>query len=245
MDLNLAARVALVTGGASGLGFGIAAALHAEGCDVHVADLDYAAAERAVGTMGARSHALRMDVTDAADVMQKIGAVGSIDILVNSAGILQTASVFESSPGDWQKICAVNLSGVFHCVKAAIPAMCERRHGRIINIASVSAQRGGGAFGNVLYGTTKAGVLAMTRGLARELGPHGITVNSISPGVVETAMTQSRLQPELRARMLERFPLQRFPAVSEVVSLALYLASDLGAAITGQDLVVDCGFLTR
>jgi len=249
MQLDLGGKVALVTGGASGIGHGIAAALCAEGCTVYLADLDLAAAESAAASIGARAHALRLDVTDSADTARQLARAaatsGRVDILVNSAGILQTHSIIDATIEDWQKICSVNLSGIYYCVKAALPFMLERKYGRIINIASVSAVKGGGAFGNVLYGTTKAGAVAMTKGLARELAPHGITVNAISPGVVDTAMTRSHLTPELYARLIAGFPMERLPTIAEVANLALFLASDQCAAITGQNLIVDCGFLTK
>ena len=249
MKLGLSDRIALITGGASGIGQGIAGALRAEGCEVFIADLDLAAADFAAKTIGAGAHALAIDVTDPADVERRIREVaegaGRLDILINSAGILQIHSVIDATIEDWQKICAVNLSGTYYCLKAALPFMLAQKYGRIINIASVSAIKGGGAFGNTLYGTTKAGVVAMSKGFARELGPHGITVNAISPGVVDTAMTRSMLTPELRERMLAAFPMQRFPSASEVADLAVFLASDAAAAITGQNLIIDCGFLTK
>jgi len=241
--------MALITGGASGIGQCIAAALCAEGCSVYIADLDLAAAERAAQEIGTGAYALCIDVTDPADVERRIRGVaeaaGRLDILVNSAGILQIHSIVEATIEDWQKICAVNLSGVYYCMKAALPFMLAQKYGRIINVASVSAVKGGGAFGNTLYGSTKAGVVAMSKGFARELGPHGITVNAISPGVVDTAMTRSMLKPALRKRMLESFPLRRFPTTEEVANLAVFVASDAAASITGQNLIIDSGFLTK
>ena len=109
---------------------------------------------------------------------------GRIDIAVNNAGILKTGSVLDASIADWDQVCRVNLSGVYYCCKAVLASMVKRRYGKIVNIASVSAMKGGGSFGNVLYGTTKAGVVALTKGLGRELAPFGINVNAIAPGVV-------------------------------------------------------------
>ncbi len=106
---------------------------------------------------------------------------GRLDIVVNNAGILKTGPVLEASIDDWDQVCRVNLSGVFYCCKAVLASMVTQRYGKIVNIASVSAMKGGGSFGNVLYGTTKAGVVALTKGLARELGPYGINVNAIAP----------------------------------------------------------------
>jgi 3-oxoacyl-[acyl-carrier protein] reductase len=123
--------------------------------------------------------------------------------------------------------------------------MVSRRYGKIINIASVSAVKGGGEFGNVLYGATKAGVVALTRGFARELGPHGINVNAISPGVVETPMTRNLMIPEVRQRVVDAIPIRRLILVSEVARLALFLSSDLSSGITGQVIALDGGFLVR
>ena len=113
---------------------------------------------------------------------------------------------------DWDQVCRVNLSGVYYCCKAALPAMVAQHYGKIVNIASVSAAKGGGSFGNVLYGTTKAGVVALTKGLARELAPLGINVNAIAPSVTETGMTSPLLTPERRRQVLASIPLGRFAA---------------------------------
>jgi len=123
--------------------------------------------------------------------------------------------------------------------------MIARKYGKIVNIASVSAAKGGGQFGNVLYGTTKAGVVAMTQGFARELGPYGINVNAISPGVVDTAMTSALMSAELRAKMIETIPLRRLIDSTEVARLAVFLASDVSEGITGQAIALDAGFLIR
>jgi 3-oxoacyl-[acyl-carrier protein] reductase len=122
--------------------------------------------------------------------------------------------------------------------------MQAQRHGRIINIASISAMRGGGSIGNVLYGTTKAGVVALTMGLARELGPHGITVNAVAPAVVDTAMTRASLNEETRARIAARIPLGRLASLDDVADLCAFLASDRAAFISGATIAVDGGILT-
>jgi NAD(P)-dependent dehydrogenase (short-subunit alcohol dehydrogenase family) len=139
----------------------------------------------------------------------------------------------------------VNLSGVYYCCKAVLPFMLERKSGRIINIASVSAAKGGGAFGNVLYGTTKAGVVALTKGMARELGPFGINVNAIAPSVTETGMVRALLTPERRHAVLASIPLGRFASTSDISNMVLILASDVSSYVTGETIVVDGGYLTR
>jgi len=250
MDLNLEGRVALVTGGMSGIGRQIAIALLAEGCAVHVADVNLSAAKTVPEYGNPRAHLLTMDVGDAAAVQKAVAGIvaerGRIDILVNCAGILKIKPVVESSIADWDDVCRVNLSGLYYCSKAVLPSMIEHRYGKIINIASVSAAKGGGQFGNVLYGTTKAGVVAMTQGLARELGPFGINVNAISPGVVEgTPMTSELMTPEVYQRIADAVPLRRLIQPAEIARLAVYLASDVSNGITGQAIVLDAGFLVR
>jgi NAD(P)-dependent dehydrogenase (short-subunit alcohol dehydrogenase family) len=251
MDFELTNKVALVTGGASGFGAAIAGALAREGCRVVIADLDRAAAEGAA----ARFAANKMPVTAAAfDVGDSIGAAraidgivglhGQIDILVTSAGVLKTGSVLDSTPEDWERVSRVNLTGVLNCVRAVAPAMQARNWGRIVNLASVSAMRGGGSVGNVLYGTTKAGVVALTMGLARELGPSGITVNAIAPGVADTAMTKTYLSEETRRRIVERVPLRRLATTDDVAHLVCFLASERSSYITGTVIPVDGGILT-
>jgi NAD(P)-dependent dehydrogenase (short-subunit alcohol dehydrogenase family) len=168
---------------------------------------------------------------------------GGLDILVNNAGLLATGPFDQTSGEAWDRLVAVNLTGVFNCVQAAVPAMRGRAGASIINIASVSAEKGGGAIGNVWYGATKAGVVAMTRGLGRELGPQGIRVNAIAPGVLETEMVREHLTPELREKLLQRFPLGRFAEADDVAQLALFLASGAASFITGETIAVDGGFL--
>ena len=247
MDLGLDGRVALVTGAGSGIGAAIGAALAGEGCVVYFGDTDLAAATRAAAT--AKGRPLPLDVCDAAGLARSseriVGEHGRIDILVNNAGILKTGPVVEASIADWDEVCRVNLSGVYYCCKAVLPHMVERGYGKIVNIASVSAAKGGGAFGNVLYGTTKAGVVALTKGLARELAPLGINVNCIAPAVVETGMTRSLLTPERRQAVLASIPMGRFATTDDIASMVLILASDVSSYVTGETIVVDGGYLTR
>ena len=133
---------------------------------------------------------------------------------------------------------------MFYCSKAVLPFMIEQRYGKIINIASVSAMKGGGGLGNTLYGTTKAGVVAMTKRFARELAPMGINVNAIAPAVARTVMTEDRITPELEERIKARIPMGRLGEVSDIACLAAFLASDISQFITGETIAVDGGFLT-
>ena len=250
MDLDLRGKVALVTGGTSGIGRAISVALLDEYCEVHVADINLSAAEAAPEFAAANVRLTCMDVGDATGVQHVVDAIvgerGRIDILVNCAGILKTRSVVESTIADWNEVARVNLSGVYYCSKAVLPAMIAQRYGKIVNIASVSSAKGGGQFGNVLYGTTKAGVVAMTQGFARELGPYGINVNAISPGVIDgTPMTSGLMTAEVRQRIVDAIPLRRLVEPAEVARLALFLASDVSRGMTGQNIALDAGFLVR
>jgi 3-oxoacyl-[acyl-carrier protein] reductase len=234
MDLSLAGRVALITGAFRGVGAAIAARFAEHGALVHAADID----ERA---------ALRMDVRDRASVGAAIESIeresGGLDILVNNAGLLANGA-FDTTTGEaWDQLVAVNLTGVYNCVQAAVPAMRRRGRGAIVNIASVAHEKGGGAFGNVWYGTTKAGVVAMTKGLGRELGADRIRVNAIAPAVVATDMVRALLTEEMRERIIARIPLGRLAQPDDVARLAVFLASDASAFITGETIAVDGGFL--
>ena len=248
MDLGLHGRIAIVTGAASGIGAAIAAMFAEHGCAVYLADSNAQAAAR---TASAHPNAapLALDVGDPDSVAHAVEHVirerGQVDILVNNAGILKTGLVAESSIRDWDDVCRVNLSGVYYCCRTVLPFMLEKRYGKIVNIASVSAMKGGGTFGNVLYGTTKAGVVALTKGLARELAPHGINVNAIAPGVVETAMTSSLMTPERHDAVLAAIPAGRLASSRDIACMAALLASDALSYVNGATVPVDGAYLTR
>jgi NAD(P)-dependent dehydrogenase (short-subunit alcohol dehydrogenase family) len=251
MDLELKDRVAIVTGGAAGIGGAVARTLAAEGCVVCIADRDAAAAEKMAGALtenGYRTQAAAVDVADADAVAAAFYDIhrrhGRLDILVNAAGLLSTGTVAELPAAEWERVCRVNLSGVLYCSKAAIPFMTAQKHGRIVNIASVSAARGGGSFGNTLYGTTKAGVVALTMGMARELGPYQVTVNAVSPAVTDTPMTRALLNEEVKQRIVSRIPLGRLADVADVADLVVFLASARASFISGVVVPVDGGILT-
>jgi 3-oxoacyl-[acyl-carrier protein] reductase len=227
--VTLKGKVALVTGAARGIGAAIADAFEREECAVHRLDMS--------------DTPLKVDITDRPALQAAVKGIGAIDILVNNAGLLARGPFDQTSGEAWDRLVAVNLTGVFNCVQAVVPAMRGRRGASIVNIASVSAEKGGGAMGNVWYGATKAGVVAMTKGLGRELGPRGIRVNAIAPGVIETDMVREHLSQELREKILARFPLGRFGTVEEVAQVALFLASDAASFVTGETIAVDGGFL--
>lgn len=230
--MRLDGRIALVTGAGRGLGAHIAGSFEAAGAKVHRLDLD---------------SGLRVDITDRTALAAAIAHIrdedGGLDILVNNAGLLASGPFDATSGEAWDRLVAVNLTGVFNCVQAAVPAMRGRAGAAIINIASVSAEKGGGAIGNVWYGATKAGVVAMTKGLGRELGPQGIRVNAIAPAVLETDMVRDQLTDAARERILARIPLGRLARADDVAQLALFLAAGASSYITGETIAVDGGFL--
>ena len=230
---ELDTKVALVTGGARGIGAAIAKSFEAAGAFVYRGDL--------------KGGTIELDVADRGSVRSAFERIarerGGLDILVNNAGLLCTGSVEKTTGEEWDRLLAVNVTGVFNCAQAAIGAMRGREGATIINIASVSAEKGGGAIGNVWYGATKAAVVAMTRGLGRELGPHGIRVNAIAPAVLDTDMVHEHLDEERRTRILARVPLGRFAALDDVARLAVFLASGAAGFITGETIAVDGGFL--
>jgi NAD(P)-dependent dehydrogenase (short-subunit alcohol dehydrogenase family) len=230
-------RVALVTGAQRGIGLSICEALMASGCLVWRVD-------KAEGSRGDRT--VRADVRDRAALEALSACVmerdGGLDILVNNAGTMTTGPFAATAAPDFQEQLDTNIGGIFHCVQAFAPHL--QRGGSIVNIASVSAERGGGAVGNVWYGATKAAVVALTAGLARELGSRGIRVNAISPAVIDTALTHDALTPDVRARALARLPLGRLAEAADVADAVVFLCSEQARFITGATLRVDGGFLT-
>jgi 3-oxoacyl-[acyl-carrier protein] reductase len=253
MDLMLVGRTAIVTGAGSGIGASIAECLAAHGCMVYASDLraDHARATAgAIHRQGGEATPVVLDVGNWRQAESVVSAAtaerGRLDILVNSAGMLSSGPVMESTIEDWHAVVRVNLSGVFYCSRAVLPTMLRQKYGKIINIASVSAARGGGALGNTLYGTTKAGVVALTKGLARETAASGISVNAIAPGVVDTPMISAQLRnhADVRARIVKRTPAGRLAEPSDIAALAVFLASDACRHVTGATIPVDGGFLT-
>ena len=240
MTGELAGKVGLVTGAARGIGAAIAQRFEGAGCRVFRADVRLDPGPSSSRTPGMT---IRLDVTDRASVAATLRDIGPLDILVNNAGLLCTGPSLEVSGEEFDRLFAVNVTGIFNCVRAAVPAMRGRQGAAIVNIASVSAEKGGGAIGNVWYGTTKAGVVALTKGLGRELGPKGIRVNAISPAVVDTAMTHDMLATGLGQKAIARIPLGRLAERSDVAKAALFLASDDASFITGETIAVDGGFL--
>jgi NAD(P)-dependent dehydrogenase (short-subunit alcohol dehydrogenase family) len=245
----LADKTAVISGAASARGIGRATAkLFAEhGARVAILDLDAAGAKRAAEELGPGHIGLGCDVADLASCRQAaeqaIGAFGKIDILINNAGISQPVKTMEITPQDWQRIVDVNMTGVLYLSQAFVPHMRARKQGSIACMSSVSAQRGGGIFGGPHYSAAKAGVLGLAKAMARELGPDGIRVNSVTPGLIQTDITGGKLTAEMRAEILKGIPLNRLGEAEDVAKIYLFLASDLSSYVTGAVIDVNGGML--
>ena len=251
MQLELKDHVALVTGGASGIGAATARTLAAEGCRVVIADINFTggtAVTAEIAKSGHSARAMELDVRDNAAIEACVADIVAqdkrIDILVTAAGIIKSETLARSTMADWQALCDTNLTGVLASCHAVMPVMTRQRAGRIVNIASVSAYRGGGLVGNALYGMTKAGVIALTKGLARELAPHGVTVNVLAPALTDTPLVRDALTPEVRARITARIPAGRMGQAQDMAELITFLASARANFITGAVIDIDGGYLT-
>jgi 3-oxoacyl-[acyl-carrier protein] reductase len=232
-------RAALVTGGAGGIGAAIAGGLAAGGARVWLLDRDATAAERTAERIGAT--AIAGDLRDVSLPARALAETGGADLLVLAAAVQVRTEAADIDEEDWQRLCDVNLGGTYRMIRAAVPAMRQRRGGAILAISSMSADRA--VTGIVPYGATKAAVSHLVRGLAVELGEHGIRVNGIAPGYVRTAMTAPLLaDTERAARITERIPLGHVATPDEMVGPSLFLLSDAAAYVTGQILAVDGGY---
>jgi NAD(P)-dependent dehydrogenase (short-subunit alcohol dehydrogenase family) len=246
-------KVAVITGGAglNGLGFATAKQMAAQGARVAILDLARAEPAAAAAKLGAGHPGphlgLVADVTDKASCEAAAAAVlkafGRIDILINNAGITQPVKTLEITGADYDRILDVSLRGTLHMSQAVLPAMRAAKSGSIVCISSVSAQRGGGIFGGPHYSAAKAGVLGLARAMAREFGIDGIRINCITPGLIETDITQGKLSPERKKEIEDTIPLARLGRADDVAGCCLFLASDLSAYCTGITLDVNGGML--
>jgi NAD(P)-dependent dehydrogenase (short-subunit alcohol dehydrogenase family) len=245
----LDSKVAVISGAASRRGIGLATAqLFAKhGAKVAILDLDGAGAESAAAELGSGHRGFACDVTSQESCKTAASAVldafGQVDILLNNAGVTQPVKTMDITERDWARIIDVNLSGVLYLSQAFIPHMRERKQGSIVCMSSVSAQRGGGIFGGPHYSAAKAGVLGLAKAMARELGPDGIRVNCVTPGLIQTDITGGKLTDEMRRDVLKGIPLNRLGEASDVAGAYLFLASDLSAYITGAVIDVNGGML--
>jgi len=247
-DIDLKGKTALVTGAGRGIGREIALQLAQRGADIAVVDVEHETAEKAareIGELGVKANAYDCDVSSLPGVEQLAEVVSRdfehIDILVNNAGITRDRLLVRMTWEDWDAVLSVNLTGAFNFCKVFCPAMLKRRSGNIVNIASVIGQMGNAGQAN--YAASKAGLIGLTKSLAREFAGRGVRVNAVAPGFIRTGMTDS-LSEEVRAAMMDTIPLGRFGEPRDVANVVLFLVSEFGGYVTGQVINCDGGMVT-
>ncbi len=250
-SLSMDGKVALVTGASRGIGEGIALAFAEAGADVAVCSRSLPAVERVaeeIRALGRRSLAIQADIGMKSDVERMVEETlkgfGTIDILMNNAGISVRSPMIELPEEDWDKLMDIDIKGYYLCSKAVAPTMIEKRSGNIISISSINAQLLTSTFGYGglgAYCIAKSGVLTLTRVLAQELAPYNVRVNAIGPGLIETDLNPFMRDEERVKEALARVPLGRVGQPSDVAATALFLASDASSYITGQVIFVDGG----
>ena len=244
----LTGRVAAVTGAGSGIGRAIATEFVRAGAHVHCLDRNSEAVRTVVADLGAMATAHACDVSDDVAVQSVFGAIGTLDILVNNAGVSHIGNIEQTTPEDFERLFRVNVQGVYHCTRAVVGGMAARRHGVILNMASVAAT--GGLADRFAYSMSKGAVVAMTYSIARDYVAHGVRCNSISPGRVHTPFVDNYLathypgrEPEMFAKLSATQPIGRMGTPQEVATFARFLASNEAAFFTGTDYPMDGGFL--
>jgi NAD(P)-dependent dehydrogenase (short-subunit alcohol dehydrogenase family) len=245
--MRLEDKCAIVTGGARGIGLAIAKALAREGASVALADINLGGAKTAAATVGgegARTLPVEVNVADLKSVAAMVAAVlkafGRIDILVNNAGVGGNTPFLDTSLEEWSRIIGINLTGAFLVAQAVAREMVKTRGGKIINIASLSGQRGGN--GRAAYGSAKAGLELLTKVMAVELAPYNINVNNIAPGAIETEMAKFAHDAATRAAYNYLIPMTRYGTPEEIADAAVFLCSDESRYVHGHTLNVDGGF---
>ncbi len=249
--MTLTGRNAMVTGGASGIGRGISLRLARDGADVAILDIDRTGAQqvaREVMTLGRRALAVETDVASAASVTAAIqqvhGTLGRVNILVNDAGICTFVPLLQMSEEQWDRMMAVHLKGAFLCSKAVVPDMLDAAWGRIVNLSSVAGLNGGGP-GLAHYAAAKGGIAGFTKALAQELGPSGVTVNAIAPGLIDTPLVrQSGMSEEVLQQVRRRTPVGRVGHADDIAAACAYLVSEEAGFLTGQVISPNGGTYT-
>jgi 3-oxoacyl-[acyl-carrier protein] reductase len=243
--MGLNGKIALVTGAAQGIGRDIALGLATDGADVAICDVNLEAAQKTAADMeakGRRSLALKANVASSAEVTAMIDQVaekfGRIDILVNNAGITRDGLIIRMKDEDWDLVLSINLKGAFLCTKSALKYMTKQRSGTIINIASIVGAMGNAGQAN--YVASKAGLIGLTKTIAREYANRNVTANAVAPGFIDTAMTQA-LTEQVRTDLAKQIPLGRLGSSEDVANAVRFLASPSAAYITGQVIHVNGG----
>ena len=239
-------KTALITGAARGIGKAIALKFAQEGANIAFTDLEVnLETEQELAALGVKAKSYASNAADFAQTEQVVAQVkeefGTIDILVNNAGITKDGLMLRMSEQQWDAVIAVNLKSAFNFVHACVPIMMRQRGGSIINMASVVGVHGNAGQSN--YAASKAGLIALAKSIAQEMGPKGIRANAIAPGFIETAMTAA-LPDDVREEWKKKIPLRRGGQVEDIANTALYLASDLSSYVTGQVIQVDGGMNT-
>jgi 3-oxoacyl-[acyl-carrier protein] reductase len=243
--LELEGRVALVTGAAQGIGKAISLLLAKHGANIVVSDINLEKATetaKEIESMGRKAIAVRVDVSKAEDVEQMVDTIlkqfGRIDILVNNAGITRDKLILRMSEEDWDVVLDVNLKGTFHCTRAVVRHMAKQRYGKIVSIASVTGEMGNPGQGN--YAASKAGVIGLTKTIAREFAQRGINVNAVAPGYVQTPMTDV-LPEKVKEELKRLIPMDRLGQPEDVAEAVFFLVSERSSYITGQVINVNGG----
>ena len=245
--MRLKDKVALVTGGAQGIGRQICLTFAREGADIVIGDVNLAQAEKTqqeIQALGRKCDTEKLDIADFSSVQNTINKIldkfKKIDILVNNAGITRDNLILRMSETEWETVIKVNLTGTFNCIKAVSRVMLKQRAGKIISIASIIGIKGN--IGQANYSASKAGIIALTKTTAKELASRNINVNAVAPGFIKTQMTEG-LPEEIKAKMLESIALGRFGNPEDVAAVCLFLASEEANYITGQTIIVDGGMV--